>query len=193
MTTYFLEQKKELRRKCKLIRNSISDSEIQSASEMICNQIGNWTNFIASDVVLTYISFRSEVNLSSLISQYPKKKWVIPRINEIDHSMKFYNFEPNKLIRHSLGMLEPSETSEEVTDNDIQLVLVPGLAFDQHGGRLGYGGGYYDRFLAGLSGVSLGVTYNCTLLEQIPKSEFDIPVNYLVTEKSLSKIENQSG
>jgi 5-formyltetrahydrofolate cyclo-ligase len=90
------------------------------------------------------------------------------------------------MIRHPYGMLEPEPNLPLVPVEHIQLALVPGLAFDRQGWRLGYGGGFFDRFLAGFAhGVSLGVTYHALLFDLLPHHQHDIPVQYLVTEEGL--------
>ncbi len=190
MEEIIADQKKGYRKKYKLIRQLMTEFEIQSASKSICSLISSWKHFLAANVILTYMPFKSEVNLLSLIAEFPIKKWLIPRINNEDHSMTFHIYDPEKLIRHPLGMFEPSADCVEIQSKFITLVFVPGLAFDRTGGRLGYGGGYYDRFLAGYSGISLGVSYHAALLDILPKSKNDIPVNNFVTENCLSKIEN---
>jgi 5-formyltetrahydrofolate cyclo-ligase len=85
-------------------------------------------------------------------------------------------------------MLEPAPHLPTVNPGTIDLALVPGLAFDRHGWRLGYGGGFFDRFLSQFSGVNLGITFDALLLDSLPHDTYDIPLNYVVTEKGLVEV-----
>jgi len=96
--------------------------------------------------------------------------------------MDYHIYDPDKLIRHHFGMLEPDPVCTIVPSETIQLVLVPGLAFDLEGWRLGYGGGFYDRFLSQYNGISAGITYQKLLKPHVPHTAYDIPMQYVITE-----------
>ena len=89
------------------------------------------------------------------------------------------------LIRHPYGMLEPGPDCPLIPPDQIDLVLVPGLAFDRSGGRLGRGGGYYDRWLAGFSGITAALCRDGLLMEAIPRLPHDLGVDLVVTETGL--------
>lgn len=89
------------------------------------------------------------------------------------------------LLRHPYGMLEPSPVCPLVPPDQVDLVLVPGLAFDRSGGRLGRGGGYYDRWLAGCSALTAALCRDGLLLEAIPRLPHDLGVDLVVTETGL--------
>ncbi len=91
----------------------------------------------------------------------------------------------SRLIRHPYGMLEPGPDCPAVPPEGIDLVLVPGLAFDRSGGRLGRGGGYYDRWLAGFSGFTAALCRDGLLLDSIPRLPHDVGVALVVTESGL--------
>ena len=101
--------------------------------------------------------------------------------------MVFHAYDPDNLIVHPYGMAEPAPHLPQVLSTDIQLVLAPGLAFDRSGWRLGYGGGYYDRFLRSFGGINVGVVFQALLLESLPHGEYDVPVNWLVSEDGFIK------
>jgi 5-formyltetrahydrofolate cyclo-ligase len=126
----------------------------------------------------------SEVDLYPLFSLFPQKEWVIPRVLP-GNRMAFHLYEPSKLIRHPYGMLEPDPSCPVISTEEVQLALVPGLAFDRKGWRLGYGGGFYDRFLSGYSNCHAGITYQMLLVENIPHAQHDIPMQYLITENGI--------
>jgi len=105
--------------------------------------------------------------------------------------MVFHRYVPDNLIIHPFGMAEPAAHLPQVSPKEIQLVLTPGLAFDRSGWRLGYGGGYFDRFLKDFGGVSVGVVYRDLLLNTIPHGRYDIPMSWLVTEDGIVKVDGE--
>jgi 5-formyltetrahydrofolate cyclo-ligase len=183
------DQKAQLRQRCKAIRKGLDDENRQRASNDICMHLAKWDIFQRSNVILNHMPMRSEVNLRSLLTDFPEKRWLLPRILPgEDGRMVFHPYDPDNLIVHSFGMAEPAPHLPQIPPDEIQLVLAPGLAFDRFGWRLGYGGGYYDRFLKGFGGISVGVVFQVLLLEALPHGEFDVPVKRLVTEGGLVKI-----
>ncbi|NJD59313.1 MAG: 5-formyltetrahydrofolate cyclo-ligase [Anaerolineales bacterium] len=179
-------QKRQLRRRCRQIREELGETARQQASQSICAWIENWPVFEASDTILTYMPMAGEVDLTQLMERHAHKQWVLPRIiTEGIHQMVFHPYQPGKLVSHPFGMQEPSADLPVIPPGDIQLALVPGVAFDQQGWRLGYGGGYFDRFLNKFAGVSLGVAFQAVLFDQLPHGENDIRVQWIVTEIGL--------
>ncbi|MEA2008429.1 MAG: 5-formyltetrahydrofolate cyclo-ligase, partial [Chloroflexota bacterium] len=119
--------------------------------------------------------------------RYPRKRWVIPRVLP-GNQMAFHPYDPAKLILHTYGMWEPSPDCSIVSPTEIDLALVPGLAFDAQGWRLGFGGGFYDRFLCDYTGVTLGIAYHSLFIERVPYGEYDIPMRFVVTEEGVHKV-----
>lgn len=177
-------QKVELRKQCRAVRQSLGEAARREASLIICERIENWEIFQESETVLTYMPIKSEVDLTPLLARHLQKRWALPRIiPEQDHRMVFHLYDARRLVRHSFGMEEPAADSPIVSPNEIQLALVPGLAFDRSGWRLGYGGGYYDRFLEEFHGISAGIVFQALLLNAIPHSALDIPMNWVITDQ----------
>jgi 5-formyltetrahydrofolate cyclo-ligase len=180
------EQKRRLRRSCRQIRNELGEATRQGASLSICGWIESWHVFQTSSVILAYMPITGEVDLTPLLERQPQKGWVLPRIiPEDNHRMVFHPYVSGRLIRHPFGMAEPPPDLPIVPPSEVQLALVPGLAFDRLGRRLGYGGGYFDRFLHDFTGVSLGVIFQALLLDHLPYGEYDVPVKWIVTEVGL--------
>ena len=187
MAEFIKLKKDDLRRHSKEIRAGITAGEVRQASKTICSWIESWQSFKGASTVLTYLSMRNEPDLTLLFSHCPQKKWVIPCIRPAGR-MTFHTYDKSTLTRHPLGMLEPDPESPVTVPDDIDCVLVPGLAFERSGWRLGYGGGFYDRFLAGFMGASAGITYDRLLFDQIPHDSHDIPVQYVATESGIYTI-----
>jgi 5-formyltetrahydrofolate cyclo-ligase len=185
MSNAIQDAKHQLRAQSRQVRKALGEDFQRQASAAICLHIESWPLFRASETVLTYMPMRGEVDLRPLLERHTYKRWLLPRILP-EGRMNFHPYDPGHLIRHPYGMLEPAPDLPLVPVEHIQLALVPGLAFDRQGWRLGYGGGFFDRFLAGFThGVSLGVTYHALLFDLLPHHQHDIPVQYLVTEEGL--------
>jgi len=176
--------KVELRAEFKRQRDALGEEERRNASLAICRRITAWPPFARSETVLSYLPMRAEVDLTPLLEMHPEKRWALPRILP-KGQMAFHLYRPGELVRHPYGMLEPPADALPVSVDQVDLALVPGLAFDREGWRLGYGGGFFDRFLAGFDGQSAGVSYQALFVERLPHASHDIPVGYVVTELGL--------
>lgn len=193
------DTKHQLREQSRQVRKALGEDFQRQASDAICRYIESWPLFQGCDTILTYMPMRGEVDLRPLLERHPHKSWLLPRILS-EGRMTFHPYDSEHLIWHPYGMLEPDPHLPIVPVELVQLALVPGLAFDRQGWRLGYGGGFFDRFLAGFDhgscstrnsgssyhhGISLGITYRALLLDHLPHHEHDIPVQYIVTEEGV--------
>jgi 5-formyltetrahydrofolate cyclo-ligase len=180
------QQKSQLREHCLAIRKSLGAEMRAKASLTICDNLEGWRVFQQSQTILAYMPIKSEVDLTLLMKRLPQKTWVLPRIiPEEDHRMVFHAYDPDRLIHHHFGMAEPAPDSPIIQPGEIELALVPGLAFDRRGCRLGYGGGYFDRFLEKFQGISAGIIFQALLLDAVPHTAHDIPMQWIVTEDEL--------
>jgi len=185
------QEKPALRKQLHQERDALAAEFCQEASLLICKHIQDWEFFKDAEMIQTYMPMRSEVDLTPLLKSHSHKGWVIPRILP-EGRMVFSRYDPDRLIRHAFGMLEPAPDLPTVEPGEINLALVPGLAFDRQGWRLGYGGGFFDRFLSQFNGTRLGVTFDALRLDALPHEIFDIPMQYVVTEKGLHAIQIQN-
>ena len=137
-------------------------------------------------VIASYLSFPHEFQTQELIEQALKdgKKVLIPKTYP-KGCMDFVVYNPQQLVKTSFGLLEPQGDLEVVDASQIDLIHVPGLAFTTEGYRIGYGGGYYDRYLKHFSGNTLSTVYPCQIRDFIPE-DHDIPVQeVLIDERNL--------
>jgi 5-formyltetrahydrofolate cyclo-ligase len=180
------ELKRQSRRSCRQIRKELGEETCQQGSLSICSWIESWPVFQRSSVILAYMPISGEVDLTPLLERQPQKNWVLPRIlPEENHRMVLHPYDAGRLVLHPFGMAEPAPDLPIIPSSKVQLALVPGLAFDRLGRRLGYGGGYFDRFLCDYTGISLGVIFKALLLDHLPCGEYDVPVQWIVTEVGL--------
>lgn len=134
-------------------------------------------------VIATYLSFPHEFQTQELIEQALKdgKKVLIPKTYPKGR-MDFVVYDPQQLVKTFFGLLEPQGDLEVVDASQIDLIHVPGLAFTTKGYRIGYGGGYYDRYLEYFSGHTLSTVYHYQVQDFIPEKH-DIPVQEVLIDE----------
>ena len=183
-----MQDKKELRKYFSAVRRaakSIENDTLISARLLSCEQI------IKADIILMYASFGTEPDTwntaeklicKNKILAFPKCKQggimsfhVVDSISELkdsDHGM--------------YDICEPSSSLPEPDLTDNTVCIVPGLAFTQNGGRLGYGGGYYDRFLSANPNIyTIALAYEAVITDRLPVAKHDISINSIVTEERM--------
>ena len=178
-----LSEKQALRRRYLSLRRSLPPGVVAAASQAICDRLIHWSLLRSAGTVMTYMAFRNEPDLSALFSLLPSVRWVLPRIE--GRRLILHPYDPDRLVRHPFGMLEPDPALPVVDPGVLDVVLVPGVAFDPQGGRLGFGGGYYDRFLPTTPALRVGVTFDACLIDALPCTERDQRMDWVVTPTRL--------
>ena len=185
--------KYEIRQEILRIRNSLSQTEIVSSSNIINNKVISTKEFKKAQSIGTYYPVRSEVKTSEIIkhSLATKKTIGLPRIidsNRIEFFKIMENsFEDIKLTKGKYGIVENLMSDSIVEEMD--LLIIPGIAFDLQGNRIGYGKGYYDRFLSTRKvNYIIGLAFENQIVKKIPTDEYDIPVDVLFTEKRIISV-----
>lgn len=180
--------KDEIRKVMKMMRNELSESYVIEKSKLISDNLFSLTILKNASVILAYYSFNKEVCTHGIIEELLSldKKVALPVcIKSKDKFVISCITSLQDLKLGSLGIMEPDpEKLELVKPEDINVVLVPGIAFDRKGNRLGYGKGYYDRFLAELdsSKIKVGICFDFQIIDELPTDCFDVPVDCIVTE-----------
>jgi 5-formyltetrahydrofolate cyclo-ligase len=177
--------KKELREHMKNKRNSMTVENKAAKDRNIFNQVIMSKYYIEAKTIMTYISFGSEVDTLCIIKHALDNNKIVcvPKIINVSHGMKAIKIENlGDLIKNKIGILEPVSFDNEIEAKDIDLFLVPGLAFDKSGGRIGYGAGYYDRFLkvSKVSSIKMGLTYDSQFTDRVPMTENDVYMNIII-------------
>ena len=178
--------KSELRKQVLHEMKAISQEQKQFIDQALTEQLLQHPFYQEAKVIATYLSFPHEFQTQELIEQALKdgKKVLIPKTYPKGR-MDFVVYNPQQLVKTSFGLLEPQGDLEVVDASQIDLIHVPGLAFTTEGYRIGYGGGYYDRYLKHFSGHTLSTVYPCQIRDFIPE-DHDIPVQeVLVDERNL--------
>ena len=169
-----------LRRELLAARAAFDPAGLTEASLAVCHRLAAWPVFQNARVVLAYLAFRDELSLQTLIDAHPDKTWALPRI-EKGSRLAIHRYQPGRLVPHRWGVPEPSIDAPLVPLQEIDLVLAPGVGFDRQGGRLGFGGGYYDRLLTQLDAVRVGIVHPVTLVDAIPCSDHDCRMDWVAT------------
>lgn len=180
------QKKSELRELFSSLRKNIPAETKETLDRKLVNKILSLACFRYARTVLLFYPIGSEPDLLEVarVALAENKKVAFPRCNKEDRTMTFhYVSSLEELARGSYSIPEPTEDSEEYQNAPDALCIVPALSFDKKGFRLGYGGGYYDRFLKQFRGTSLGALYSELLQENLPCGYYDVPVNVLITEK----------
>lgn len=143
------------------------------------------------DANIIAITIAREIELDTLpIIEYgwkQGKQMVIPKCYPDTYEMDFYTFTNQyELENVYLDLYEPKEDPTKfVKPSDIDLIIVPGLLYDQHGYRIGYGGGYYDRYLANYNGTKISLAMEQQIVKHVPHDDYDIPVDAVISEKNI--------
>ena len=178
--------KSELRKQVLHEMKAISQEQKQFIDQALTEQLLQHPFYQEAKVIATYLSFPHEFQTQELIEQALKdgKKVLIPKTYPKGR-MDFVVYDPQQLVKTSFGLLEPQGDLEVVDVSQIDLIHVPGLAFTTEGYRIGYGGGYYDRYLEHFTGHTLSTVYPCQIRDFIPE-DHDIPVQeVLIDERNL--------
>lgn len=183
------DEKSGIRRQAMRKRDSIDPGTRKTKDILIQKTLLSLNEFSKASVVLLFASFRSEVSTFPLIEESLRlgKKVVLPVVDRENRELRLYEIRGlDELSPGHMGIPEPSVPEERERDiNDVTLVVVPGAAFDSAGGRLGYGGGYYDKLLSRLrrSIPLIALAYEEQIMNSIPVHPHDIKVHLIVTDK----------
>lgn len=178
--------KQELRQKYKQYRREITDDERALLDLALCRNITELASFRYAETVLMFYPTFREPNILDVAKEALRrgKRIAFPVCDVESHTMTFkYVSSLDELSRGSYSIPEPSEDCEAYGGEDSTLCLVPALAFDRSGYRLGYGGGYYDRFLKSFSGTSLGVIYDRFICPELPVGYYDVTTDIIISER----------
>lgn len=185
-----MEEREQLRKRILAGRSGLNGKTVMEHSRQICEFLEQIPRLAAARVVMAYAPVKNEVDTTYFWTETPfnERIIVLPRVEGEDlAAVKFTGWENTVISR--VGIREP--VGEPYPVRDIQAVLVPGVVFDRNGYRLGYGRGFYDRFLPLLnpSAVLIGTAYELQIAMDTYPRKHDVKVHYLVTEKGITVID----
>lgn len=183
--------KTELRQKYRRLRQEMAPEIKKERDEAIAEQVSRLWQYQRNEVLLVYVSTPIEVDTHGIIRRALEdgKRVAVPRCVPDTRNMEFYYIHSmNELEPGAFGVLEPIPHEERLYRvEDGGLCIVPAFSYDWQGFRLGYGKGYYDRFLSRFNGNMVGICYSDCVQRTLPHGRFDRPVELLVTEKYLRR------
>lgn len=158
-------------------------SDASALSSRLVLQLGNWSFWQAFGKIAAFSALSGEPDA---LDPWPgNKRIALPRVCG-EELMFHWVASRAELQPGKFGILEPSAEASPA-GNDFDLILVPGLAFDLHGGRLGRGKGFYDRFLADARGLRAGVCFDNQIVDSVPAEAHDLRMDFLVTPSAISR------
>ena len=183
------QAKSLIRRQILSKRLALSLSQVQEFSSAIQERLLGLKAYAEANIIMCYMPCRREVDTEAFIRHALEsgKRVCLPVVvRDKKHMLACQvDYPLDKLSPDTYGILSPCYSSAgEVNPGDIQLILVPGIAFDERGYRLGYGGGYYDRFLSrSHAAVTVGLAYEFQLLDELPVASHDVKLDLIVTQQ----------
>lgn len=179
-------EKSEIRRKMRNLRAMLSDADKMSASERVFAMLEKTAQFMMADRILMYHSLPDEVSTHAFLEKWgDRKSFFLPRVNGVN--LDILPYDKSRLELGAFHIEEPS--GDDLCDPDsIELIIVPAVAYDHSGNRLGRGKGFYDRLLQTSKATKIGVAYDFQLVEEIPVEEHDVPVDIVITDRIMIKL-----
>ncbi len=183
-----MNNKQQIRLELRQRRRSLLSDEIRARSLRISSTLFLSDEYKNAAAVLIFISTQIEVDTSFIIEQAFNDNKVIaaPRCHKDNNVMSFYEIcSYDDLEVGAFNIREPREKCKPFTDFKNSLCVVPGLGYDLNGNRIGFGRGYYDRFLEHYDGISAGVCFDDFVYDTLPHDNTDIRVDMIATESRL--------
>lgn len=175
--------KAQIRRQIQAQKRRLTQRQIEEASARLTARLLALPAFLQSGSLYAYLSYNQEVRTGCLLrrAQQLGKRVAVPRVTGA-HQMQFFWLDDLDRVRLGYHGIPEPIGDEPAADDPDALMLLPGLAFDREGHRIGYGGGFYDRFLSQETHPTVALCYGFQLLDELPSSELDIPVDQVLAD-----------
>ena len=179
-------EKKELRALLAQERDEIDSARAQDWSERIARRVLRLPEYERAERILCYVSARSEVGTRALMNEILRsgRALYLPRMcgRGVMEAARLYD--PNALVKNRYQIEEPIGL-ETGKSSEMDLILTPGLAFDRYGARLGYGAGYYDRYLPDCRGLIAALAFEAQMRKTLPVEAHDVLMDRIITERAV--------
>ncbi|GFH42302.1 5-formyltetrahydrofolate cyclo-ligase [Lactococcus hodotermopsidis] len=170
-----MKKKAEIRKKMKISLNSFDLQEKQRQTTLILDQFLTSEVYRNSEIIAAFMPMPFEFDMTRVLADQTKQI-VIPKTLP-NRQMIFTDFDENDLVMTDFGVKEALSNVAVTPD----LIIVPGLAWSHDGYRVGFGGGYYDRYLANFKGITVSLVYNFQMVDKMPVDAYDIPIKNIFT------------
>lgn len=166
----------------------LDEAEKLAAADRVFERVENSAAFQMAEKILMYHSLPDELETRRFLKKWKDiKKFFLPRVNGVN--LELLPYDETKLEIGSFYIEEPTGNDLHPIE-EIELIIVPGVAFDSRGGRLGRGKGFYDRLLKSSKATKIGIGYEFQLVDQLPSEPHDIPMDFVITEHTTLRIKN---
>ena len=177
--------KDEIRKHIIKERNALSENFVNEKSDIIINKLCKIIDEKKLENIMIFMDMKNEIQVTKLINIYPNKNFFIPKCFP-KGVMKINKYNKNELIKHKFGYYE-SSSENYIDENILDLIIMPGVAFDKNKNRVGFGAGYYDRFLLKFGKnqmpLTIAVCYDFQVINDIPAEAHDQKPHFIITEK----------
>lgn len=185
-----MDLKSVTRKEVKKKLQNLNIKKYNTWSNCIANTLYETTWWRKATVIALTISRDREVSTIPIIERAwsSGKEVVIPKCDPYNHTMKFYRITSfSQLETVYFGLKEPIvEQTTYYKPEEIDLMIVPGVVFSRSGYRIGYGGGYYDRYLADFQGMKISLAFTVQLQKEVPFEPHDVPVEAIITNEGIT-------
>lgn len=183
-----LGNKKAIREMVLKKRDELNPNLKEELDNNIFTRLINSNFYKESQSIFSFVSFGSEVDTIRIIGHALKEGRMVcvPKIPSRDKGMEVYSIRGfDELKEGYYKILEPVEGLRKVSGEEIDLILMPGVAFDRQGGRVGYGAGFYDRYLRSMTKNinKIALAYDFQLINRVPTDEFDVSIDGIITDR----------
>jgi 5-formyltetrahydrofolate cyclo-ligase len=178
--------REQLRQRVAGLRRSLTAPLRDARAQAMCEALLTSSEFERARVIAFYMPLRFEIDPTRAMEHAIGRGQIValPRVDPETNTISFHRYLPgDELVESGFMVREPVMNAQSVAFGDVDVVLVPGLAFDARGQRLGYGKGYYDRLLGSLRAWRIGLCFDFQLLVEIPSFPHDVAVDALVTDR----------
>lgn len=183
--------KNSLRKYEKSRRKKLLDIEKRQLDEKICEKLLKSEAFEQAEIIFAFSPLEIEIDITSVLeASLREKKLALPKCYSKNKKMAFYLIKSLSELKISeYNILEPLEDKDnEIMPNENTLIIVPGLVFSKNGERVGFGAGYYDRYLADNKAKTISICYEKSLVDRIETNIYDIRIDKIITENNIYKI-----
>lgn len=176
-------EKESIRRKAKARKALLSAEERANAAQTVFDLLEQTAAFLMADKILMYHSLPDELSTREFIARWHSRKhFYLPRVNGVN--LDILPYDESRLHLGAFQIEEP--TGSDTADVDeMELIVVPGVAFDRRGNRLGRGKGFYDRLLRQTRATTIGVGFECQIFDDLAPEPHDVPLHLVITENGI--------
>ena len=175
--------KEDIRLRIRAHKSLLDDNKRRSAAQTVFDLLEHTAAFMMSESILLYHSLPDELSTLDFIDKWhTRKRFYLPRVNGLN--LEILPYAKSRLHLGSFNIEEPD--GDDTTDmSQIDMVVVPAVAYDRRGNRVGRGKGYYDRLLGDTRAIKVGVAYDFQLVDEIDADPHDVAVDYVITERGI--------